>query len=99
MGIASGVVSAGHTSIGRSGGFSANAGAMGIKVPYLILERPQTKVAPDFTTLTGYPTNASGPLGSFSGQVKVTHVHIEGVSATESELQEIDKLLKSGVIV
>ena len=99
VGIASGVVSAGHTSIGRSGGFSANAGAMGIKVPYLILERPQTKVAPDFTTLTGYPTNASGPLGSFSGQVKVTHVHIEGVSATESELQEIDKLLKSGVIV
>lgn len=99
MAMAGGVVSAGHTTIGRSGGFSANAGAMGIKVPYLILERPQTKVAPDFTTLTGYPTNASGQLGSFSGQVKVTHVHIEGVSATESELMEIDKLLKSGVIV
>lgn len=99
MAMAGGVVSAGHTTIGRSGGFSANAGAMGIKVPYLILERPQTKVAQDFTTLTGYPTNASGPLGSFSGQVKVTHVHIEGVNATENELQEIGKLLKSGVIV
>lgn len=98
-GIASGAMSALHTNIGRSGGFSANAGAMGIKTPYLIIERPQTKVAKTFPELAGYPTNYSCKLNECSGHVVVTHVHIEGINATDSELDKINNLLMSGVIV
>lgn len=96
---ASGVLSALHTNVGRSGGFSANAGAMGIKVPYLIIERPQTKVAETFPRLIGYPTNYSVKLGSCSNHVVVKHVHVEGINATESELEQIESLLKTGVLV
>lgn len=98
-GIAGGAMSALHTNIGRSGGFSANAGAMGIKTPYLIIERPQTKIAETFPELAGYPTNYSCKLNECSGHVVVTHVHIEGINATDSELDKINNLLMSGVIV
>lgn len=96
-GILHGAATAANTSIGRSGGFSANAGAMGIKKPYIIIQRPQTKVAEQFTTLAGYPTNISGKLSDFSGQVNVTYVHVSGIPATREELELIKSLLKEGV--
>ena len=98
-GIAGGVMSALHSNVGRSGGFSANAGAMGIKVPYLIIERPQTKVADTFPQLIGYPTNYSVKLSDCSGHVVVKNVHVEGINATENELEQIESLLHSGVLV
>lgn len=98
-GIASGAMSALQSNVGRSGGFSANAGAMGIKVPYLIIERPQTKVAETFPQLIGYPTNYSIKLGDCSNNVVVKHVHVEGINATKTELEQIESLLHSGVLI
>ena len=98
-GIATGALSLFQSNVGRSGGFSANAGAMGIKVPYLIIERPQTKVAETFPRLIGYPTNYSVKLGTCSNHVVVKHVHVEGINATETELEQIESLLKTGVLV
>lgn len=86
-------------SVGRSGGFSGNSGAMGIKKPYIILERPQTKVAETFKNLSGYPTNYSCKLGDCSGHVVVKHVHVEGINATDTELSQIESLLKDGVLI
>ena len=94
-----GAASAGKSQNARAGGFSGNAGAMGIKIPYLIIERPQTKVADTFPELSGYPTNYSCKLGDCSGHVTVKHTHIHGLNATDSELNQIETLLKSGVIV
>lgn len=94
-----GLASAGTSHNARAGGFSGNAGAMGIKTPYLIIERPQTKVAVTFPELAGYPTNYSCKLNECSGHVVVKHVHIEGINATDSELDKINNLLMSGVIV
>lgn len=97
--VGAGALSTGRQSQSRSGNFSGNAGAMGIKKPYLIIERPQTKVADTFPQLAGYPTNKSLLLKECSGHVVVKHVHVEGVNATQSELIEIENLLTSGVVV
>lgn len=97
--IAGGAANMAKKNIGRSGGFSGNSGAMGIKKPYLIIQRPQTKVAQTFPRLEGYPTNHSIKLSSCSGHVVVSAVHVEGVGATKSELIEIEEMLKSGVLV
>lgn len=94
-----GAAQAANTHIGRSGGFSGNAGAMGIKKPYLIIVRPQTKVADTFPLLEGYPTNYSCKLSECSNHVVVSHVHVEGINATETELEKIESLLKEGVLV
>ena len=96
---AGGALATGRQSQSRSGNFSGNAGAMGIKIPYLIIERPQTKVADTFPQLAGYPTNKSLVLRECSGHVVVKHVHVEGVNATQGELIEIENLLQSGVLV
>lgn len=85
--------------VSHSGGFAGNAGAMGCKIPYLIIERPQTKIAELFPSLAGYPTNKSGKLNDFEGQVVVSDVHVEGMSATDTELSMIEDLLKEGVLL
>lgn len=97
--VAGGLANAAKTSNARSGGFSGNAGAMGIKIPYLIIERPITKIANTFDVLNGYPTNYDCRLGDCSGNVIVKYVHIEGINATENELSMIKSMLKNGVVV
>lgn len=94
-----GLASAGKSQNARASGFSGNSGAMGIKIPYLIIERPQTKIAQTFPELAGYPTNYSCKLSDCSNHVVVKHVHVEGINATENELNMIHTLLASGVIV
>lgn len=96
---AGGMASTLKSSTQHSSGFSGNAGAMGIKTPYLIIERPQTKVASTFPYLNGYPSNVSGTLSEFSGHVVVKHVHVEGIPATDTELSQIETLLKDGVLI
>lgn len=97
--IVGGAASAAKSNVGRSGGFSGNSGAMGIKVPYLIIKRPQTKVASTFPYLEGYPTNYSTRLGDCLGHVIVKSVHVEGMNATDSELSQIETLLKDGILI
>lgn len=98
MGAVSGVLNA-HTRVQHSGGFSGNAGAMGIKNPYVIITRPQTCLADNFPEFDGYPANKSTTLSACSGFVKVKSCHVSGIPATEAELSEIEMLLKSGVII
>lgn len=83
----------------HSGGFSGNAGAMGGKIPYIIISRPQLELADSFQKYIGFPANYTTKLVDCSGYVKVLECHIENVNATNSELTEIDSLLKSGVII
>lgn len=98
MGAVSGVLNA-HTRVQHSGGFSGNSGAMGIKKPYLIITRPQTALADQFQHFDGYPANNTTPLGNCTGYVKCSSVHLENVPATDTELTEIEGLLKTGVLI
>ena len=97
--VAAGVATSAKSSVSKSGGFSGNSGAMGIKKPYLIIQRPQVKTADTFPRLEGYPTNYSCKLGDCSNHVKVKSVHVEGIPATDTELAQIETLLKDGVLI
>lgn len=88
-----------HTNVDRSGSFTGNSGAMGSKVPYLIISRPQTAMADKFETLSGYPSNTYTPLAACKGFTQVKYCHVENLSATETEKNEIESLLKEGVIL
>ena len=83
----------------HSGGFSGNAGAMGGKIPYLIISRPQVALANNFQKFIGYPANYTTKLSNCSGFVKVLECHVENVNATNTELTEIESLLKEGVLI
>lgn len=88
-----------HTDISHSGSFSGNAGAMGIKKPYLIIDRPQTALAENFSNYIGYPSNSTVKLSSCHGFTKVKEIHLENVPATNNELSDIEMKLKGGVII
>lgn len=88
-----------RTNVERSGSFTGNAGAMGSKIPYLIISRPQTAMAQNFETLSGYPSNTYTQLSACTGFTQVKFVHVENLTATDAEKQEIERLLKEGVIL
>lgn len=97
-GVASGIGKA-HTDIQHSGQFSGSAGAMGSKKPYLIISRPQTRIANNIAEYSGIPSNATVKLSSCNGYTKVSEVHLSISNAFDSELAEIERLLKGGVII
>jgi len=89
-----------HTNVQKSGSFSGNPGAMGIKTPYLIITRPQTELADNYQHFVGIPSNATVTLGSVSGYARVKSTHVESITnASEEEKREIEMLLKSGVLI
>lgn len=96
---AAGAVMGAHTNIQHSGSFSGNSGAMGGKIPYLIITRPQTKVSDRFEEMEGYPTNEYVTVGECSGYVRARAAHVINVNATDEELNQINDLLISGIII
>lgn len=83
----------------RTGSISANTGLLGEMKPYVLVTRPISVVSDQYKSLLGQPYQLDGTLGSQTGFVKVREVHLDGITATESEKQEIERLLKEGVIL
>ena len=96
--VASGIANA-KTDVQHSGSFAGNAGAMGGKKPYLIIERPQTSIASGFSAYQGVGANTVKKVGSMSGYFKMTDVHVESVArASAEEMEQIRTMIESGVI-
>ena len=88
------------SSVERTGNFSANAGAMGIKKPYLIINRKDAYDAIGYNSIIGYPANIACRLADCSGYTKVNSVHVENIpGATENEKERILTVLRSGIII
>lgn len=96
--IASAAVNSLKPSIEKSGPMSSTGGILGVQYPYLILTRPRQALPNRLNTYTGYPTARTMSLGEVSGFTVIDAIHLENIPATESELDEIESLLKEGVI-
>ena len=99
LGVGASALGGARTKVEHSGSLSGNSGAMGIKKPYLIIRRPQTKIADNFEFMAGANNNVYDVLSSFSGLTRIKYVHLENIPATSDELAEIETLLKSGVMI
>ena len=96
---ASGLGSAiGKPSVSRSGSISGAASALGVPYPYIIIERPTKASSANPAPVTGLISGRTLPLGSLSGYNIIESVHLSGVPATASELDEIERLLYQGVM-
>ena len=83
----------------QSGGMGSNAGALGIRIPYLIITHPAAYDAMSYNKQYGYPLNQTVTLGDMSGYTKVKNIHLAGIPCTDDELEQIESLLKEGVII
>lgn len=89
----------GLTGVKQSGNMGANAGSLGIRIPYLIITRSASAMPAGFEGLRGIPSTDLVYLGSVSGFTSVRDVHLEGIPATAEEINEIKELLSEGVIL
>lgn len=98
-GAIAGGMSGAKTQVQHSGNFSGNAGAMGAKKPYLIIERPQTVIADGYGNYQGKGANVIRTVAQCSGYFKLADVHTDSISgASAAEVQAIKTALESGVI-
>lgn len=96
---AAGAMASARTQVQHSGSFAGNAGAMGAKKPYLILERPQTAIAKNYKPYQGIGANVVQSVGDMSGYFKMTDVRLNSVTgASDAELESIRAALEQGVI-
>lgn len=83
----------------RSGDVAGSPGIMSEFNAYMVYHRPKQSLAKDYNKFKGYPSNITYVLSNLTGYTEVEHVHLTGIKATDTELQEIENLLKSGVII
>lgn len=93
-----GEIMASKPAIEHSGSFSGNTGYLGVRRPFLIIERPNLCLPSDFQKLNGYPSMITMPLSDCTGYTVVQQVQLTGLGATNPEQAEILELLKGGVI-
>lgn len=80
------------------GGMSGSAGVMSLLYPYLIVHRPTVSYPKNFEKFRGYASNITARLGTLKGFTKVKEVHLDHIICSREEKEEIESMLKEGVI-
>lgn len=83
----------------HSGSFSGNTGYLGVRRPFIIIERPNMCMPENYQALNGFPAMITMELSTCNGFTRVQQVQLTGMTATNPEQAEILELLKSGVIL
>lgn len=86
-------------SISRSGTISGTTSIFTVKKPYVIIERPNVVDYEDFNKIKGYACGKTMNMGNLKGYTEVESIHLTGIPATKPELDELEALLKGGVIL
>lgn len=82
-----------------TGQLQSTNGLLGIQKPYIEIRRPNLCIPADQRAIEGYPSLISQSIGSCVGYTEVEEVHLSIPGATREELEEIERLLKEGVLL
>lgn len=93
-----GQVMTGKPVASHSGAFNGNTGYLGVRYPYVIIQRPRQCLPSNYQKLNGYPSMITLKLGDCTGYTRVQQVQLTGIHATNPEQAEILQLLKGGVV-
>ena len=85
--------------IERSGAIGSSGSLLAVRKPYLILTRPRQAKPSNQNVYTGYPSFITETLNNISGWTIVQAIHLDNIPCTADELNEIDTLLRDGVIL
>ena len=84
----------------RAGTFSDATNTLGYQYPYLIISRPSQSVPQQYGRFMGYPSNIfHAHLGEVRGYTEVSSIHLDNITATANELDELESILKGGVLL
>lgn len=88
----------GKVSISHGGTGSGAPGLLGVQTPYLIIKRPKQCLPTNNANYQGYPSFITATIGNLSGYTKVFEIHLDTISATDAEKNELMDILKGGFI-
>lgn len=86
-------------SVQQSNGYNSTTSFLGVRTPYLLIERSVSSFSMNYATENGLPSNVTATLSSLSGYTEASDLILSGIDATDAELNEISALLASGVIL
>lgn len=82
----------------QSNGYNATTSFLGVRVPYLVIERTVSNMSSAYPDEIGIPCNINLDFSDLSGLVQSQDVILDGITgATDAELKEIARLLAGGV--
>lgn len=85
-------------SVQRGGQITSTAGMLGVKYPIITILRAEQSRPKEFKTFKGYPSNLYERISELSGYTEIEYIHLDGINALDSEKEELEQLLKTGVI-
>lgn len=88
-----------HVEHERVGNIQKGHGLLGNYTPYVIIERPSQSFPQGMNSLNGRASNIGGKVRDFSGYTEIESIKLNGIQATDAELEEIKQLLADGVFV
>ena len=82
-----------------SNSYTASGSFLGVRRPFLLIERSVSDFSKTYSKELGIPSNVSKKLDGVTGFTVIGDVHLDGISATDTEKTEIERLLHDGVIL
>lgn len=92
------VLSSSKPTVHKVGNVGGNKGFMNVLYPYFQISRPIQCRPTSYSDLVGYTSETYQFFNSIHGFTVVRDVQLKGIPCIASELEEIEKLLKEGVI-
>ena len=86
-------------SMQSSNGYNSTSAYLGVRYPYLIIEREVSNFSEYYTSENGLPCNITKTINELSGYIEMDNIHMETLTCTDEEKTMIENLLKSGIIV
>ena len=81
----------------QSNGYNSTAALMGVRYPYLLIERAVPSYPTNYKHDKAYPSNISTKLEMITGYTIIEDIDLSGIPFTSDELQELRQLLADGV--
>ena len=83
----------------QGGSIGGNAAIVASPYPYVIIKHRTPQTPSNFNKFYGRPTLKTVTLGKEKGFVKVKDINLHNVNLTSDELNELESILKEGVIL
>lgn len=84
-------------SIAQSNGYNSTSALLGVRYPFLLIERPVPNYPSNYRHDKGYPSNISTYLSYVTGFTIISDIDLSGIPFTSNELSELRILLTEGV--
>lgn len=85
--------------IQRGGSLAGANSSMGIKQPYIIIERPLQQMPYNYPNYIGIPLNMTKTLSQVTGFTVISDIFMASSQATDEEIKMITNKLKQGVVL